>query len=202
MVGVSIPRIVERIGYALLYGLWASVAILFVTVSLYMVADRLVMGNDDVRTADTVLFFFLGLFIAVLWFISLRKLLRRHADHDDEPSIPMRVAQVALYALWLLVALGIFLEGMFEFRTFDKTDAAIPLWTCAAAVMALTWLAALKWFSFRTADRWDHPSNPRPDMLPSDTPYIMPFAHLYLLITVPAVAGIVVYVFGLILWLG
>ena len=93
----------------------------------------------------------------------------------------MRAAYVALYALWPLIALGIFFEGMFEFSEFGRTDSAIPLWTCAA-LMALAWVLALKAFTISTADRWDRPSNPVPDLLPPASAYLEPFVHLCLLI--------------------
>ena len=194
MAGVPVPRMVERIGYALLYGLWGVVALASVGIGLFT-AGSFVLGDEDARGADAALFVVIGLFMAVLWFISLRGLLRRHGDRDDEPSVPMRVAYAVLHALWPLLALSIFFEGMFEFREFDKLRSAIPLWTCAG-VMGFVWVLALLRFRFRSADRWDYPSNPRPDLLPPDPVYIKPFTHMYLMIVIPAAVGIVVFIFG------
>ena len=68
--------------------------------------------------------------------------------------------------------------------------------------MALAWVLALKAFDISTADRWDRPSNPVPDLLPPTSAYLEPFVHLYLLIVIPGAVGIAVYLFGVILWLG
>ena len=201
MAGVPVPRVVVRVGYGILYGLWIAVAVGCVFGGLFM-AGLYLTGNEDARGADATLFIVAGSFIGVLWFVSLRKLLRRHrVDYGGARSVPMRVAYVALYALWPLIALGIFFEGMFEFGELSKTDSAVPLWTCAA-VMALAWVIALKAFDLRSADRWDRPSNPVPDLLPPDSAYLAPVLHLYLLIVIPGAVGIVVYLFGVLLWLG
>ena len=201
MTGLSVPSVVVRAGYGLLYGLWIAAAVGSVVGGL-VVTGLYFTGNEDARGADATLLITGGAFIGVLAFVSLRKLLRRHQDDPGgSPSVPMRAAYVALYVLWPLFALGMFFEGMFEFRELGKTDSAIPLWTCAA-VMALAWLVALKAFDLWTADRWDRPSNPRPDRLPPDSTYLAPFVHLYLVIVIPAVAGLAVYLFGLMLWLG
>ena len=138
-----------------LYGLWLVAAVGSFAGGLF-VAGLYFLGNEDARGADATLLITGGSFIGVLWFVSLRKLLRRHrVDYGGVSSIPMRAAYVALYALWALwalIALGIFFEGMFEFSEFGKTDSAAPLWTCAA-LMALAWVLALKAFTISTADR-------------------------------------------------
>lgn len=201
MTGLPIPRVVVRAGYGLLYGLWIAAAAGSVVGGL-VVTGLYFTGNEDARGADATLLISGGAFIGVLAFVSLRKLLRRHRDDPgDSPSVPMRTAYVSMYALWPLFALGVFFQGMFEFRELGKTYSAVPLWTCAA-VMALAWLAALKAFDIWTADRWDRPSNPSPDRLPPDPAYLAPFVHLYLVIVIPAVAGLAVYLFGVMLWLG
>ncbi len=201
MVGVPFSMVVVRVGYGLLYGLWLVAAVGSFAGGLF-VAGLYFLGNEDARGADATLLITGGSFIGVLWFVSLRKLLRRHrVDYGGVSSIPMRAAYVALYALWPLIALGIFFEGMFEFSEFGKTDSAVPLWTCAA-LMALAWVLALKAFDISTADRWDRPSNPVPDLLPPASAYLEPFVHLYLLIVIPGAVGIAVYLFGVILWLG
>ena len=201
MVGVPFPMVVVRVGYGLLYGLWLVAAVGSFAGGLF-VAGLYFLGNEDARGADATLLITGGSFIGVLWFVSLRKLLRRRrVDYGGVSSIPMRAAYVALYALWALIALGIFFEGMFEFSEFGKIDSAVPLWTCAA-LMALAWVLALKAFDISTADRWDRPSNPVPDLLPPTSAYLEPFVHLYLLIVIPGAVGIAVYLFGVILWLG
>ena len=201
MAGVPIPRVVVRVGYGVLYGLWIVVAVACVGAGLFM-TGLYFTGNEEARGADATLLITGGSFIGVLWFMSLRKLLRRHGTGDGSaPSVPMRIAYIALYALWSLVAVGIFFEGKYEFSELGKTDSAIPLWTCAA-VMGLVWVAALKAWDLTSADWWDRPSNPVPDRLPPDSAYIAPFVHMYLLIVIPAAVGIVIYLFGVILWLG
>ena len=201
MVGVPVPRVVERIGYGILYGLWIAVAVGSVVGGLFMVG-LYSTGNEDVRGADATLSIVAGSFIGVLWFVSLRRLLRRRwVDDRGTRSVPMRVAYVALYALWPLIALGIFFEGMYEFSELGKTDSAVPLWACAA-VMALAWVVALKAFDLWSADSWDRPWKADPDQLPPDSAYLAPFVHLYLLIVIPGAVGIAVYLFGLFLWLG
>ena len=201
MTGLPVPRVVVRAGYGLIYGLWIAAAVGSVVGGL-VVTGLYFTGNEDARGADATLLISGGAFIGVLAFVSLRKLLRRHReDPGDSPSVPMRTAYVSMYALWPLFALGVFFQGMFEFRELGKTDSAIPLWTCAA-VMALAWLVALKAFDLWTADRWDWPSNPWPDRLPPDSAYLAPFVHLYLVIVIPSAAGLAVYLFGVMLWLG
>ena len=201
MAGVPVPRVVVRVGYGILYGFWIAAAVGCVIGGLFM-AGLYFTGNEDARGADASLLITVGSFIGVLWFVSLRKLLRRHGVAGRAArSVPMRVAYVALYALWPLIAVGIFFEGMFEFSELGKTDSAVPLWACAA-VLALAWVLALKAFDLRSADRWDRPSNPVPGLLPPDSAYFAPFVHLYLLIVIPGTVGIAVYLFGLILWLG
>ena len=44
--------------------------------------------------------------------------------------------------------------------------------------MALAWVLALKAFDISTADRWDRPANPVPDLLPPTSAYLEPFVHL------------------------
>lgn len=198
--GASIPNLVARAGYALAYGLWLAAAAALVGYGLFTTGLYLI-GNEDARGADAAIMIAAGCFIAALWFVSLRRLLRRSSPSHDAPSVPMRVAYTALHALWPLLALGIFGAGMFEFREFDKLDAAVPLWTCAAA-MGLAWLVAMLRFDFKKADMWDQPSRPRPGALPPDAAYIEPYVHLYLLILIPALVGLIVWLFVILLWAG
>ena len=201
MAGVPVPRLVVRVGYGMLYGLWVAAAVGSVVSGLFIVSLYFT-GNEEARGADATLLIVGGLFIGVLWFVSLRRLLRRRwADQEGTRSVPMRIAYVALYALWPLIAVGIFFEGMYEFSEFGKTDSAVPLWTLAA-VMVLAWALALKAFDRSTADWWDRPSRADPDQLPPDSAYLAPFVHLYLLIVIPGAVGIVIYLFGVLLWLG
>ena len=201
MAGVPVPRVVVRVGYGILYGLWIAAAVGSVVFGLFM-AGLYFTGDEDARGADATLFIVAGLFIGVLWFVSLRRLLRRRwVDQGGTRSVPMRVAYVGLYALWPLIGLGIFFEGMHEFSELGKTDSAVPLWACAA-VMALVWGLALRAFDLWSADNWDRPSRADPDQLPPDSAYLSPLVHLYLLIVIPAAVGIAVYLFGVILWLG
>lgn len=198
--GASIPNLVARAGYAFAYGLWLAAAAVSVGYGLFT-AGLYLIGNEDARGADAAIMIAAGCFIAALWFVSLRRLLRRSSRSHDASSVPMRVAYTALHALWPLLALGIFGAGMFEFREFDKLDAAVPLWTCAAA-MGLAWLVAMLRFNFKKADMWDQPSCPRPGALPPDAAYIEPYLHLYLLILIPAVVGLIVWLFVILLWSG
>ena len=201
MAGVTVPSTVVRVGYGVLYGLWMAAAAGCVGAGLFTMG-LYILGNEDARGADATLLVTGGSFIGVLWFLSLRRLLRRHrVDYGGEPSVPMRAAYIALYALWALFALGIFFEGMYEFSELGRNDSSIPLWTCAA-LMALIWVGALKAFDLSTADGWDRPLNPDPDQLPPDSAYLAPFVHLYLLVVIPGAVGIAVYLFGVILWLG
>ena len=201
MAGVSVPSTVVRVGYGLLYGLWIAAAAGCVGAGMF-IAGLYILGNEEARGADATLLITGGTFVGVLWFLSLRRLLRRHrVDYGGGPSVPMRAAYIALYALWALFALGIFFEGMYEFSELGRTDSPVPLWTCAA-LMAVIWVGALKAFDLSTADGWDRPLNPDPDQMPPDSAYLAPFVHLYLLVVIPGAVGIAVYLFGVILWLG
>ena len=201
MVGVPFPMVVVRVGYGLLYGLWLVAAVGSFAGGLF-VASLYFLGNDDARGS--------GCHPAHHRRLVHRRSVVRVTEKAAAQAPgrlwrckqhPMRAAYVALYALWALIALGIFFEGMFEFSEFGKIDSAVPLWTCAA-LMALAWVLALKAFDISTADRWDRPSNPVPDLLPPTSAYLEPFVHLYLLIVIPGAVGIAVYLFGVILWLG
>ena len=231
MAGVPVPRMVERIGYALLYGVWAVLALVFIGGGPTM-AWNTVLQIEDVDFSDHTLnepFLFVvagltvvvaGLAIAVFWFVSLRRLLRRHVlrglsrsntNDDYKPSVPMRTAYVALNVLWVLGAVGAFAAGIANvvFRgPLCPSNAVIPVWlsgvmpfwTCAAG-MALMWIWALKRFGFRTADSWDYPPSPTPNQLPPDDAYITPCAHFYRMIVIPAVVALALLVFSFILYL-
>ena len=194
MLGARISDGAARAGYALFYGLWlygASVVVIGGLIYLYMMFT----GNDAIRIGDIILMVSGGLFILCVWFVSLRRLLRRGEIYEIgavEPSRPMRIAYTALHALWLLFAVGIALSGMFEATVKDKSDVASVLYI-ASFVMAAIWIIAMYRFRFSKADDWDyHDSRPHSELPLHDT-YINPFIHLYLLITMPALAGIVLW---------
>ncbi|MXY47573.1 MAG: hypothetical protein F4Y44_11490 [Chloroflexi bacterium] len=149
-------------------------------------------GNEEIRIGDVVLMISGGLFVGCVWFVSIRRLLRRNETSPIESSAPMRFAYVALHALWLLFAIGIVLAGMFEANVKDKPEVASVLYIAAFAMFVI-WVVPLIRFRFSKADEWDyHASRPHPD-LPLHDAYIKPVIHLYLLIIIPTVCGIAVW---------
>lgn len=188
MLGVRIPDGAVRTGYGVLYGLWlcGTIAIAATWISSTIFLD------DEFRIGDAVLVISGGLFIGCVWFVSLRRLLRRNETSPSESSAPMRFAYAALHALWLLFAIGIVLAGMFESNVKDKSDVASVLYI-AAFTMFVIWVVAMFRFRFSKADEWDYHASSTHSELPLHDAYIKPFIHLYLLIVIPAIAGIVVW---------
>lgn len=177
-----------QLGYAILYGVWLYGAVAVTVVGL---GSRIF--GDEFRIGDTVMMTSGGLFIGCVWFVSLRRLLRRNEiDTGIEPSMPMRAAYTALHALWLLFAIGIALAGMFEANVKDKPEVASVLYI-ASFVMAVIWVIAMFRFRFSKADEWDHHASRPHSELPLHDAYTKPFVHLYLLILIPALCGIAVW---------
>ena len=198
MAGVPVPSIVARAGFVILYALWLCAAFALVA------AGVAGLRYEELRPDWTILIFS-GVFAGAVWFVSLRRTLRwrarRREGENLRASVPMRTAFVAMSALWALCAVAVFAQGIFEYATFDgRLDSSIPLWIGGMA-MALVLAAALTKFGLKTADEWDCPRIPRPDMMPPDSAYIAPFLHLYLLIAVPALVALAGWIFGVILWL-
>lgn len=194
MLGVQVSDRLVQIGYAILYGVWLYAAILATVGGL-----AYPFISDEHRIGDMVLLISGGLFIACFWFVSLRRLLRRNDTSPIEPSTPMRIAYTTLHALWLLFAIGMVLAGMFEANVMDNSDAASVLYI-ASFVMGVIWVVAMFRFRFRKADEWDyHASRPHSE-LPLHGVYIEPFAHLHLLIVIPALCGIVMWFISIMLW--
>jgi len=201
MMGVPIPAAVARAGYAILYGLWLCAA-----AALIIAGAFLTMGfGDEGFRPDSVLLIFSGMFAGAVWFASLRRTLRwrarRREGENPRASVPMRAAFIAMGVSWALCAVAVFAQGIFEYATFDgRLDSSIPLWIGGIA-MALALAAALTNYGLNTADEWDSPPSPRPDLTPPDSACIEPFLHLYLLIVVPALVALAGWVFGVILWI-
>ena len=194
MLGTQVPDRLAQLGYAILFGMWLYLAI---TVTAGGLVHPFV--REELRIGDMVLLISGGLFIACVWFVSLRRLLRRNDTSPIAPSLQMRIAYTALYALWLLFAVGIILAGMFEANVKDKSNVASVLYI-ASFVMAVIWVVAMFRFRFRKADEWDyHASRPHSE-LPLHDAYIKPFTHLYVLIVIPALCGIVVWLIMFMLW--
>ena len=186
-----------QLGYTILYGVWLCGAIGITVAGV----GAIIFTGDEFRTGDTVLMTSGGLFIGCVWFVSLRRLLRRNEiDTDIEPSMPMRAAYVALHALLPLFAIGIALSGMFEANVKDNTEWASALYI-ASFVMAAIWAIAMFRFRFSKADEWDrHDSRPHSE-LPLHDAYIEPFVHLYLLIIIPALCGVALWSIMLLWWI-
>ncbi len=231
MAGVPASRVVERAGYGLLYGLWGSLALVLIGggsaiawhTALDIQARHFPDDNEIFLTFIAGLAMVVaGLAMVVWWFVSLRRLLRRHAprslshsnaNDDYKPSVPIRTAYVALNILWGLGIVSAFAAGVVNvvFRgPLCPGDAIIPVWlagimpfwTCAA-VMALVWNWARKRFTLRTADSWDYPTSPTPNLLPPDDAYITPFSHFYRMILIPIPVGLALVLFSFILyWMG
>ena len=196
MLGVHVSNGAAQFGYAILYGVWLYGAIGSTAAGL----GSLIFPADEFRIGDAIMMISGGLFVGCVWFVSLRRLLRRNEiDTVVEPSVPMRVAYAALHALLPLFAIGIVLAGMFEANVKDKPEVASALYI-AAFVMAVIWVVAMFRFRFGKADEWDYHAS-RPDSeLPLHSTYIQPLIHLYLLIVIPATAGIVLFLFILMSW--
>ena len=196
MLDVRIPDGVVRAGYVLFYGLWlysaAAVTILGLAY-IYM----LIAGNDDIGIGDIILEISGGLFILCVWFASLRRLLRRNEISELEnvkPSMPMRIAYTALHALWLFLALGITLQGMFS-PYFSAVYAQMLY--ILAAIMVTIWVISMTRFRLARADDWDyHVRRPKSGMLPLDFAYIQPFISLYLLIAISICVFVAVFIIG------
>ena len=198
MLGVRVPQGLVRIGYTTFYGAWLYAAVAITATG----PGSILFQAEEFRIGDAVMLTSGGLFIGCVWFISLRQLLRRNeAATSIEPSTPIRAAYAALHALWLLFAAGVFLAGLFESEVKDKDWAATPLYLFAAA-MAIGWIFAMFRFRLNKADKWDYPGGAQPDLLLPDSLYIQPFIHLYLLIVIPAIAGIMLFFVMLISWAG
>ena len=201
MMGVPVPAMVARVGYAVMYGLWLCAAALLIAGAFLTMG----FGEEELRP-DSALLIFSGMFAGAVWFASLRRTLRwrarqREGENEVRASVPMRTAFIAMSVSWALCAVSVFAQGIFEYATFDgRLDSSIPLWIGGIA-MALALAAALTQFGFKTADEWDCPRSPRPDLTPPDSAYIAPFLHLYLLIVVPALIALAGWVFVVILWL-
>ena len=208
MAGVPIPAVVTRAGYALLYGLWLLACVFLVIGGAFSAAG---ITTDELRP-DYAIALSAGLFAGAVWFASLRRTLRlRPAPEGDEmredeiiipapPSVPMRVAYVAMHVSWTLGTLGMLAQGIFEYATFGgRLDSAIPLWI-GGVLFALVQAAALKEYGWKTADRWDSP-RPTRRRMPPDNAYFAPFLLLLLLIAVPAGVALVGWILGIILWL-
>ena len=198
MAGVPVPSIVARAGFAVLYALWLCAAVALVA------SGFAGLRYEELRPDWTILIFS-GVFAGAVWFVSLRRTLRwrarRREGENRRASVPMRTAFVAMSALWALCALAVFAQGIFEYATFDgRLDSSIPLWI-GGTVMTLVLAAALTKFGLKTADKWDCPRIPRPDLMPPDSAYIAPFLHLYLLIAIPALIALAGWILGVILWL-
>ena len=189
MLSVHVSNGAAQFGYAILYGVWLYGAIGSTASGL----GSLIFPADEFRIGDAIMMISGGLFVGCVWFVSLRRLLRRNEiDTVVEPSVPMRVAYAALHALLPLFAIGIVLAGMFEANVKDKPEVATALYI-AAFVMAVIWAIAMFRFRFSKADEWDyHASRPHSE-LPLHNAYIKPFIHLYLLIIIPALCGIMVW---------
>lgn len=202
MAGAPIPAIVARAGYALLYALWLCAAVALVIAGVAGLATG-GFGEGELRPDWTILIFS-GMFAGAVWFVSLRRTLRRRTRREREilrASVPMRTAFIAMCVFWALGALAVFAQGIFEYATFDgRLDSSIPLWTGGIA-MALALAAALTQYGLKMADEWDRPRIPNPDMTPPDSAYMEPFLHLYLLIIVPALIALAGWIFGAFLWL-
>ena len=201
MMGVPVPAMVVRVGYAVMYGLWLCAAAALLIAGAFLTMG---FGEEGLRP-DSVLLIFSGMFAGAVWFASLRRTLRwrarRREDENPRASVPMRTAFVAMSVSWALCAVAVFAQGIFEYATFDgRLDSSIPLWIGGIA-MALALAAALTQFGLNTADEWDCPRSPRPDLTPPGPAYIAPFLHLYLLIVVPALIALAGWVFVVILWL-
>lgn len=194
MLGSQVPDRLAQLGYAILFGMWLYLAIAVTAGGLVHPFVR-----EELRIGDMVLLISGGLFIACVWFVSLRRLLRRNDTSSIEPSTPMRIAYTALHALWLIFAVGIYLAGMFEANVMYNSDAASELYI-ASFVMGVIWVVAMFRFRFRKADGWDyHASRPHSE-LPLHDVYIKPFSHLYLLIVISALCGIVMWFISFMLW--
>lgn len=200
--GVPVPALVARAGYALLFTLWLCAAVALVIVGVAGLATA-GFGEGELRPDWTILIFS-GIFAGAVWFVSLRRTLRRRARREREnlpTSVPMRTAFIAMCVSWALGALAVFAQGIFEYATFDgRLDSSIPLWTGGIA-MALALAAALTQYGLKTADEWDRPRIPNPALTPPDSAYVEPFLHLYLLIIVPALIALAGWIFGVVLWL-
>ena len=182
-----------QLGYAILYGVWLHGAIVVIGVGL-----RIISPTGEFHIGEAVMITSGGLFIGCFWFVSLRRLLRRNeTDTDIEPSMPMRAAYTTLHALWLIFAIGIALEGMANVK--DNPEAA-PVLYIASFVMAAIWVIAMFRFRFSKADEWDYYAGRPHSGLPLHNAYIMPFVHLYLLIIIPGLCGIMVWLIMLMLW--
>ncbi len=223
MAGVPASKVVERAGYALLYGVWGVIALAFAAFGVVWAywgwTDSMIVA-PDVPTASYTgpMFVVAGLFIAVLWFVSLRRLLRRHVlrdmshlntDDGYAPSVPMRIACAALHILWLLAGTTVFMAGVINVMYPGLTCpgdpkppvwyAGIPAWVCLA-IMALVWVWARKRFTLRKADSWDYPPTPTPNLLPPDDAYITPYWRLYLMTVIPSVVVFALVIVALILY--
>ena len=201
MMGVPVPAMVARVGYAVMYGLWLCAVAALIIAGAFLTMG---FGEEELRP-DSVLLIFSGMFAGAVWFASLRRTLRwrarREGENEVRASVPMRTAFIAMSVSWALCAVAVFAQGIFEYATFDgRLDSSIPLWIGGTA-MALALAAALTQFGLKTADEWDRPPSPRPDLTPPDSAYIAPFLHLYLLIVVPALVALAGWIFVVILWL-
>ena len=228
MAGMPPSKVVERIGYALLYGLWGLLALVFIGVgsaiawytALDIQAGRFPDDNEDsLSFVAGLAMVVVGMAIAIWWFISLRRLLRRHVlgdlsrsdtGQDYQPSPPMRTAYVALNVLWVLGIVTASAAGIVNvvFRGPLCPGGAIPVWLAGimpfwicAAVMVLTWNWARKRFTLKTADSWDYPPSPTPNLLPPDDAYIAPYSHFYRMIVIPIPVGLALLVISFILYL-
>ncbi len=198
MFDVRISDRLAHIGYAIVYGVWLYGAI-FAIAGGFVSQD--LFGGQEFRIGDSVLLISGGLFLACAWFASLRRLLRRnHTDSAVERSIPMRVAYTSLHALWILFATGLALAGWFELDVKDNTEWAQLLFWLSFAMVAI-WVVAMINFRFRKADEWDHNANRPHSEMPLHNAYIEPFVHLYLLIVIPALSGMIMFIVGVLIFL-
>lgn len=74
MLGVHVSNGAAQLGYAMLYGAWLYGAIGSTAAGL----GSLIFPGDEVRIGDAVLMISGGLFIGCVWFVSIRRLLRRN----------------------------------------------------------------------------------------------------------------------------
>ena len=197
MVGVPFPMVVVRVGYGLLYGLWLVAAVGSFAGGLF-VAGLYFLGNEDARGADATLLITGGSFIGGSVVRVTEKAaaqapgrLWRCKQHPNACRLCRAVCALGADRAWHILREHVRVQRVWQDR-----------FSGPAVDVSLAWVLALKAFDISTADRWDRPSNPVPDLLPPTSAYLEPFVHLYLLIVIPGAVGIAVYLFGVILWLG
>ena len=192
MLGLRIPDIFVRTWYGIFFTYWSlGVLVLFGAGVQQFVVEK--------RTVDALVLGLVAVFLAVVEFVVIRRLIRRHVAYADDHSPVMRRVYVLLQVLWIAGSVCLVLVGLRELQQFDKLSAAIPLMVLAGLLLVAGLIVRSR-VQLRDIDSLDFPATLRSEAILPDSIYLEPFSLVLKMFALALVVTIAVWFFGLFLW--